>query len=100
MVLWTLWDMLPLVVRKVLVFIIGVVSLIGFPIAGYVSGVSIVKTNVDGRSPWRSEQSARAGQWDWPTILLGVCLVVGVGIFVVCWLYALRGKKDSRPTYR
>jgi hypothetical protein len=90
-----IWDMLPLIVRKVLVAIFGIMALIGLPIAGYLSGESIVTTNVEGRSSWRSAQDARAGQWNWPTYLLIGGLVGGFIIFIFCMIYVLSANKES-----
>lgn len=84
---WVIWEWIPRPIRKVFLLIIGVVSLIGLPTGGVIAGHSIVETNVAGRSAWRSEADARAGQWDWPSILFWSGLVTGGLIFLFSLLY-------------
>ncbi len=96
--LWMFWDMIPLPVRKVILLIIGIASVIGFPWIGNTAGHSIVETNVAGRSPWRSEADARAAQWDWPAILWWTGLVIGFLVLLFSFLY-LFSKEDKRSVW-
>lgn len=97
---WMFWDMVPLVIRKVLLGIIGPLALIGLPVGGYVIGVDIVNWNVEGRSPGRSAADARAAQWDWPLWLPVGGLVVGFIIFILCMLYIFAAQGDKRSVWR
>lgn len=98
--LWMFWDMIPLPVRKVLLLIVGIASAIGLPIVGVIAGHSIIEWNVAGRSPWRSEQDARAGQWDWPVILGWTGFIVGLLLLTFSVLYLFVKDDKNRSAWR
>ena len=98
--LWMLWDMIPHAVRKAILLIIGIVSVIGMPIGGVAVGHNIVEWNVAGRSPWVSEQDARAGQWDWPVILGWAGFIIGLLLLIFSVLYLFSKSDKDRSVWR
>lgn len=96
---WMFWDMIPHPIRKVLLLIIGIASVIGLPIVGVMAGHSIVEVNVAGRSSWRSEADARAAQWDWPVILGWTGGIIGALMLIFSVLYFI-SKDDDRSAWR
>ena len=102
--LWTIWDMIPLVVRKIFMAITGVAALIGLPIGFYLGGVSMEDTNIAGLNQSASYQHspglARARTPDWSTIGFIAGVVLGVLTLIFCLLYAFFAKGDKRSAWR
>ena len=94
-----LWSKIPRFIRKILALAFGVAAVIYCPIGGQLIGRDMVEYNVNGRSQWRSEADARAGQDDWPFYWFLGGLAVGLAILAFCIWYFFSKKVKERGLY-